>query len=348
MQKTIFVVDDNDTNLSMADEALNEQYRVMTLPSATKMFKFLDKITPDLILLDIEMPEMDGFEALQRLKSNVLHARIPVIFLTSMTDPTIEVRGFQLGVIDFITKPFSAPVLQNRIKTHLDIDGIIQERTAQIEQLKNAIVFSFADIVEKRDHETGGHVERTAEYIKILVDALMARGAYKEELRDMNKDSLISSARLHDVGKIAIPDGILNKPGRLTQEEFEKMKTHAAEGVEIINQMATRTMDDEFLSNARLFAGYHHERWDGAGYPYGLKETGIPLQGRIMAVVDVYDALVSERPYKKPFTEDEAIGVIMDNAGKQFDPLISDVFFEVKELFHEVKQKYADTSAVSM
>jgi putative two-component system response regulator len=345
MQKMIYVVDDNDTNLSVAKEALKEQYRVMTLPSATKMFALLEKIQPDLILLDIEMPEMDGFEALRRLKTNDLLVDIPVIFLTSMSDATTEVRGFQLGVVDFIAKPFSAPVLLNRIKTHLDIDEIIRERTAQIERLKNAIVFGFADMVEKRDHETGGHVERTAEYIKILVNAMMARGIHNEELRDMNIESLISSARLHDVGKISIPDSILNKPGRLDQEEFEIMKTHAAKGEEIIIQMASRTDDDEFLDNARLFAGYHHERWDGAGYPYGLKGTKIPLQGRIMAIVDVYDALVSERPYKKPFTEEEAIRIIMDSAGKQFDPFIADVFFEVKDQFSAVKQNHNDEAA---
>jgi len=342
MQKTIFVVDDNDTNLSMAKEALKDQYRVMTLPSAAKMFAFLEKITPDMILLDIEMPEMDGFEALRRLKTKGSQARIPVIFLTGMTDAAIEVRGFQLGVVDFITKPFSTPVLLNRIKTHLQIDEIILERTAQIQRLKNAIVFSFADIVEKRDRETGDHVERTSEYIKILVNAMIAHGVHADELRDMDLESFISSARLHDVGKVAIPDCILNKPGKLSDEEFEIMKTHAAQGEGIINQMASRAGDDEFLRNAKLFAGYHHERWDGTGYPYGLKETKIPLQGRIMAVVDVFDALVSERPYKKPFSEERAVSIIMESAGKHFDPYIADVFYEVRNQFCAVSQDYAE------
>jgi len=341
MQKTIFVVDDNDTNLSMAKEALKDHYRVMTLPSAAKMFALLEKIMPDLILLDIEMPEMDGFEALQRLKSNITQVDIPVIFLTSMTDAAVEVRGFQMGVIDFITKPFSAPVLSNRIKTHLHIDEIIRERMAQIQRLKNAIVFSFADIVEKRDHETGGHIERTSEYIRILIDAMIERGVYADELCDMDFESFISSARLHDVGKIAIPDSVLNKPGKLNDEEFTTMKTHSAEGEVIIDQMASRADDDEFLRNAKLFAGYHHERWDGNGYPYGVKEAKIPLPGRIMAIADVYDALISERPYKKPFTTDETVKIIMDGAGKQFDPAIANVFFEVREQFRAVSQKYA-------
>jgi len=343
MQKIIFVVDDNDTNLSMAKEALKDQYRVMTLPSAAKMFALLDKIMPDMILLDIEMPEMDGFEALRLLKDNKAHANIPIIFLTSMTDASVEVRGFQLGVIDFITKPFSAPVLINRIKTHLDIDELIRERTSQLHQktvqlqtLQNGIVFVLADMVENRDQGTGGHIERTTTYIRVLVEAMLERGAYADDLKKMDLELLITSARLHDIGKISISDVILNKPGKLTDDEFEIMKTHAAEGERIINQIVSRTENVEFLRHAKLFAGYHHERWDGKGYPYGLKGQDIPLQGRIMAIADVYDALVSVRPYKKPFTAQEASAIILESAGKQFDPIISSVFNDIKDQFKAV------------
>jgi putative two-component system response regulator len=344
VQKTIFVVDDNDTNLSVAKETLKEHYRVMTMPSAGKMFALLEKITPDLILLDIEMPEMDGFEALRRMKTNSIYADIPVIFLTGMTDEAVEVRGFQLGVIDFITKPFSAPVLNNRIKTHLNIDEIIHERTAQLhdkseklQRLQNGIVFVLAEMVENRDRGTGGHIRRTTAYMKILLEAMIENEVYDKELLEMDLEQLISSARLHDVGKISISDIVLNKPGKLTDDEFEIMKTHAAEGAHIIDQIVACTDDGEFLHNAKLFAGYHHERWDGKGYPHGLKETEISLHGRIMAIVDVYDALVSERPYKKPFTAEEAVKIIMENSGKQFDPAIADVFYKVHELFKDVK-----------
>jgi putative two-component system response regulator len=344
MQKTIFVVDDNDTNLSMAKEALKEQYRVMTLPSAAKMFALIEKITPDLILLDIEMPEMDGFDALQRLKNDASQADIPVIFLTSMTDAAVEVRGFQLGVVDFITKPFSAPVLLNRIKTHLHIDELIRERTTKLQQrteqlqhLQNGIVFVLADMVENRDKGTGGHIERTTKYIKILIHIMMARGVYADEIAEIDLDLFVSSARLHDVGKISISDTILNKLGRLTEEEFVIMKTHTTDGERTIDQIVSRTGDEAFLHNAKLFAGYHHERWDGKGYPYGLAGTNIPLQGRIMAFVDVYDALISERPYKKAFTHEEAIDIIMENAGTQFDPLIAEVFYEVRDQFKAVQ-----------
>jgi putative two-component system response regulator len=344
MQKTVFVVDDNDTNLSMAKDALNEQYRVMTMPSALKMFSLLEKITPDLILLDIEMPEMDGFEALIRLKDTSELADIPVIFLTGMTDSSVEARGLQLGVTDFITKPFTASVLLNRIKTHLNIDELIRERTSQLQEktvqlniLQNSIAFVLADVVENRDQKAGGHIQRTTAYIKILLDAMVERGVYADELGKMDLDLLISSSRLHDVGKISISDTILNKPEKLTDEEYEIIKTHSAEGERIIDQIVGRTGDVEFLRNARLFVGYHHERWDGTGYHRGLKGTEIPLQGRIMAIVDAYDALISERPYKKPFTAEESAKIIMENAGKQFDPLIADVFHAVSGQFKAVR-----------
>ena len=339
MPKTIFIVDDSDTNLSMAEDALEKEYRVMTLPSAAKMFALLEKIIPDLILLDVEMPEMDGFEALQALKSNSTFAHIPVIFLTAKTDVDTEVRGFELGVIDFITKPFSAPVLLNRLRTHLNIEDIIRERTEKLERLQSSLVYILADIVESRDENTGGHIERTSAYMKILIDGMLASGLYADEISKLDLDLLTSSSRLHDVGKIAIPDVILNKPGLLTKEEFETMKTHTKEGEKIIDKIITRTgCEVSFLQDARLFASCHHERWDGSGYPNGLKGTDIPLQGRIMAIVDVYDALVSNRPYKRSLSQDEAVKLIADSADRLFDPSIVSVFVEIKDKFNTVKQ----------
>lgn len=338
MQKTIFVVDDNDTNLAMAKDALKEQYRVMTLPSADKMFAFLEKMIPDLILLDIEMPDQDGFQALEKLKAEPKYAKIPVIFLTGMSHAANEVRGFQLGVIDFISKPFSEPVLQNRVKTHLEIDEIIRERTKQLQQLQNGLVYTLADMVENRDQGTGDHIERTSTYLEILIGAMLEEGLHAEELANVDMDLLISSARLHDVGKIAVSDTILNKPGKLDDAEFTKMKTHTTEGEKAIDQIIERSGDAELLHHAKMFAGYHHERWDGKGYPYGMKEEEIPLQGRIMAFADVYDALVSERPYKKPFSHQQAVDIIMEGAGTQFDPHIAEVFFKVKDKFRAVHE----------
>jgi putative two-component system response regulator len=335
--KTIFVVDDSDTNLSMAEEALDKLYRVMTMPSAAKMFSFLEKVIPDLILLDIEMPEIDGFEALKRLKAENAWITIPVMFLTGRNDAEVEVKGFEMGAVDFVTKPFSAPVLINRIRTHLEIDELIRERTSQLNRLQNSIVSVLANIVESRDKGTGGHIERTSAYIRILIEEMKRRGVYSDMISDWETEKLISSARMHDLGKISITDLIVNKPGKLTDEEYEIMKTHAEEGERIIDKIIAQTGEGEFLRNARLFAGSHHERWDGKGYPNKLKGEEIPLQGRIMAIVDVYDALVSERPYKKAFTDEEAVQIIMQNAGVYYDPKIAEVFFEVKDIFKEVR-----------
>lgn len=340
MPKTIFIVDDSDTNLLKAEEALENLYRVMTLPSAVKMFDLLENVVPDLILLDIEMSGMNGLDALKKLKANRVFMDIPVIFLTSRDDSEVEAYGFELGAIDFISKPFSTPVLINRIKMHLNIDEIIHERTAQLKRLQYGIVSVLADMVENRDKGTGGHIERTSAYIQLMLDAMIRRGIYAAEIRSWDMDMAVSSARLHDVGKIAISDFIVNKPGRLTDEEFATMKTHASEGERIIDQIVERTGEVEFLNSAKLFAGYHHERWDGNGYPHGIKDTEIPLQGRIMSIVDVYDALVSDRPYKKAMSDDEAVNIIMSGTGIQFDPKLTEVFFEIKDKFRSKRESF--------
>ncbi|MCL2834960.1 MAG: response regulator [Treponema sp.] len=295
MKKTIFVVDDNSTNLAVAEEALEEQYLVITLSSAAKMFTALEKITPDLILLDITMPDISGFDAIKRLKAGTQYTDIPVIFLTGLTDAETEAAGIELGAVDFIVKPFSAPVLLNRIKNHLYIDELIHERTAllskrteQLVRLQNSIVFTLADVVENRDSNTGGHIERTSVYVKIFIEAMLERGLHADEIQSWNLDLVVSSARLHDLGKVSIPDSILNKPDKLTEEEFAIIKTHAAAGERIIDHMISRSGDGDFLRNAKFIAGYHHEYWDGSGYPYGLKGKDIPLQGQIMAIVDVW------------------------------------------------------------
>ena len=333
MQKTIFVVDDSLSNLSLAEEVLEKKYRVVTLSSAKKLFMALEKQIPDLILLDIAMPDMSGFDAIKQLKNNGAYAQIPVIFLTALTDSFNEALGIQLGAVDFITKPFSEPVLMNRIKNHILIEELIGEKTAQLTQLKNGIVFTMADIVESRDKNTGGHIKRLQHYLKVLLSAMTMQNAYADEISKWDIDAFISSADLHDLGKICVPDSILNKPGALTEQEFDTIKSHAAEGEKIISQMIGRTDETEFLHNAKLIAAHHHERWDGAGYPRALTETDIPLQGRIVALADAYDALVSERPYKKAVSHEEAVDTIMKDAGQHFDPLIAEVFYKVNDQF---------------
>ena len=344
--KTIFIVDDNDVNLSTAEQALSKQYRVFTLPSADAMFELLSDIAPelmpDLILLDILMPEMDGFEAMRLLKSDARYSDIPVIFLTGRNDPATEAHGFEIGALDFISKPFSEPVLMNRIKTHLEIEELIHERTAmliqrteKLQRLQNSMVSILSNMVESRDKYTGRHIERTTKYIKILLDGMLERGVYSDEISRWNFEEVFSSARLHDIGKIIITDLILNKSDRLTEDEYDLMKTHALEGEKIIDSIIAESGNEAFLLNAKLFAGYHHEWWDGTGYPRGLKGEEIPLQGRIMAVADVYDALISDRSYKNAFTHEKAVEIIRESGGSHFDPKIVDVFLEVSELFKE-------------
>jgi putative two-component system response regulator len=290
---------------------------------------------PDLILLDILMPDLNGFDAMKRLKTDLRYCNIPVIFLTSRDDSATEAYGFELGAVDFITKPFSEPVLLNRIDKHLRIEDIIRERTYNLKRLKDSIVKVLATMVENRDNLTGKHIERTTLYVHILLENMLARDVYGDEIRNWDLETVVSSARLHDVGKIAISDIILNKPGKLTPEEFDIIKTHSLEGKKIIDTIIEESGDEDFLQNAKLFAAYHHERWDGTGYPYGLKGADIPLHGRVMALADVYDALVSDRPYKKAFPHEEAVKIITESSGSHFDPAIVDVFLEVSNAFAE-------------
>jgi putative two-component system response regulator len=343
--KIIFVVDDSAVNLTKVKQALEGSYRVLTLLSAAKMFTLIEKVTPDLILLDIEMPEMDGFITLQKLKDNKNTENIPVIFLTAFGDEAREARGLELGAVDFLAKPFSTPVLLNRISRHLHMEELILEQTIllrqrsqQLEQLNTSIISIIAELVENRDELTGGHIERSTKYLKMLIEAMLERGVYADELEDWDREMVIASARLHDVGKITISDLILNKPGKLTKEEYEQIKKHVSAGEEIIDSMIMQTSGGVFLYYAKLFVGYHHEHWDGSGYPHKLKGSEIPLQGRLLAIVDVYDALVSERVYKPALPHEEAVRIIMSEKEKSFDPQITDVFFEIQNQFRaEIK-----------
>jgi len=339
--KTIFIVDDNDTNLMAAKTALDGTYKTFAIPSAAKMFKLLEKITPDLILLDVDMPEMDGFQAMSALKSDEKLKSIPVIFLTAKNDAESEIRGFEMGALDFINKPFSAPALIKRIETHIETDRLIKESQQAVRDLHNATISVIADVVESRDKVTGGHIERTQAYLDILVNALVGAGIYENEISNWDISLLLPSAQLHDVGKINVSDLVLNKPAKLTDEEFDFIKHHCAEGERIINEIIGKTKDDGFLLHAKKFAGYHHEKWDGAGYPRGLKGEEIPLEGRIMAIADVYDALVSERPYKKPFTHEQAVEIIKEGSGAHFDPKIVEAFLTVAEDFWAESMKAA-------
>ncbi|GHV53744.1 response regulator [Deltaproteobacteria bacterium] len=349
-RKKVLLVDDNMTNLTMGKDMLKDYYKMYPVPSAGIMFDLLEDMIPDLILLDVEMPDINGYEAIKRLKSAPKWADIPVIFLTSKTDEGSELEGLSLGAIDYVTKPFSAPLLLKRIENHLftqkqkqqlqafnaGLEEMVLQKTAQVFNLQNAVLSTVADLVEFRDSVTGGHIFRTQRYLNILLDQLIEEKIYTDEMADWNMEYLLPSAQLHDVGKIAISDTILNKPGKLTQEEFEIMKTHVTIGVDAIKKIEQNAVEHAFLRHAERIAGTHHEKWDGGGYPANLRGQDIPLEGRLMAIVDVYDALVSVRPYKPPFTTDEARRIIEDGKGTHFDPVLIEVFSKVADKFAAV------------
>jgi putative two-component system response regulator len=346
------LVDDNAANLAMGKSMLKDSYEVYPCPSAKKMFEILQHVTPDLILLDIVMPEMDGCETLRLLKADARRADIPVIFLTSRSDERSELEGLSLGAIDYVTKPFSAPLLLKRIENHLliasqkkelknyndNLQQMVRDKTAQVVELQNAVLSTVADMVECKDNPTGGHVIRTQMYLEVLVNKMLEEKIYNDVLSSWDIDLLIQSAQLHDVGKIAIRDAILNKPGKLTPEEFEEMKTHVTIGAATIDGIAKRTSERAFLRYARSIVGAHHEKWDGSGYPAGLRGDDIPLEGRLMAIADVYDALISSRPYKAPLTTKEAEAIILAGRGSHFDPVLVDVFSRVTDDFASIAE----------
>jgi len=301
------------------------------------------------------MPEMNGYEAIRKLKDSKTYSEIPVIFVTAMDGEGDELEGLSLGAIDYVTKPFSAPLLLKRIENHLDaiakkrelqqfnehLEDSIKVKTRQVSELQSAVLSTVANLVEFRDDVTGAHIERTQLYLEVLVKTMMREKVYARQTEGWDINYLIQSAKLHDVGKIGISDLILNKPGKLTPEEFEIMKTHPEIGVRTIKQIEENAPDHSFLKHACRIAGFHHEKWDGTGYPYGFKGEDIPLEGRLMAIADVYDAIISERPYKPAFPAREAERYIESQRGRHFDPLLVDVFTQVSDRFARI----ADASA---
>jgi len=301
---------------------------------------------------------MNGYEAITLIKADREYADIPVIFVTAMNSEADEYKGLALGAIDYITKPFSPALLLKRIENHLLIQkqkatlqgfndnllGIIREKTHQIFDLNSALLRNMADLVEFRDDFTGLHIRRTQEYLKALVEQLMEDNTYIDELLVWDINIVLLSSQLHDVGKIAVSDTILNKPGRLTSEELEIMKTHVQKGVDAIERMERSAYFAGFLEHAKIFAGAHHEKWDGSGYPHGISGLEIPLEGRIMAIADVYDALISVRPYKNSMTTEESAKIILEGAGIHFDPKLTRSFDKVQNEFATIAMKYADAS----
>jgi putative two-component system response regulator len=316
---------------------LADNYDVALAKSGAMALKVCAAEKPDLILLDVEMPEMNGFEVLARIKLNPYLSNVPVIFLTGNIDVETEVRALKSGAADFITKPVEKAILQHRIRLHLERARKQAQLENKVSALSESVALSFAEMIEYRDENTGGHVQRTANYVRMLGQALIEMGAFPGELTGSDLDLMVRAAPLHDIGKVAIPDRILLKPDQLNDEEFAIMKSHSAIGAEILENMYKRTPTLHYLQYARLIALSHHERYDGKGYPQHLKGTEIPLCARIMAVADVYDALAESRVYRKGMELAQVYKIITSGAGTQFDPQVVEAF---KQIFPELEQKH--------
>ena len=358
LKSTIMVVDDTPQNLMLMIELLGAKYRVTVANSAERALKLLNTPSlPDLILLDIMMPGMDGFELLQLIKSDPRLQRIPVIFLTAKSEVADEARGLELGAVDYITKPISPPIVLARIHTHLVLkdsadflldkatylEAEVLRRTRQVEAIQDVTVLAMSSMAETRDNETGNHILRTQRYVKLLAKQLQDHPRFAGQLSDEYIKLLYKSAPLHDIGKVGIPDHILLKPGRLTPEEFEIMKTHTTIGYEsIVRAEQALGAELDFLRAAKEIALSHQEKWDGSGYPQGLAGDAIPLSARLMAVADVYDALISRRVYKPPMPHPEAVELMREGRGSHFDPDILDAFLSISDNFKKVADSYAD------
>lgn len=358
-QKTVLVVDDEPVNISVLSGTLRDHYRVIVAKSGKQAFERIEQVTiPDIILLDIMMPEMDGYEVCKILKQRDDTRHIPIIFVSAMSDHQDEEKGLSLGATDFIAKPFSPSIVLKRIENILTLEEAqrslqdqnkrleetVHARTKEVYLTQNVTIHALASLAETRDNETGNHIRRTQYYVKTLAVDLKAHGYHVDELTDENIDLLFRSAPLHDIGKVGIPDRILLKPGKLDHDEFEIMKTHAALGAQALATANEEVGDNDtsFLRFAREISQSHHEKWNGTGYPMGLAGEDIPLSGRIMALADVYDALISERVYKPAFPHEKAKAIILEGKGEHFDPKVVDAFLRTESIFTAIADQYRD------
>lgn len=341
MSEVILVVDDDTANLALGRKILGGEYRIAAANSAQAAMRYLENNKPNLILADINMPDMDGFEMVEKIKENEKWRAIPVIFLTADKDEETEVRCFQAGAVDFVGKPFLPDILRNRVKRTLELERyrseleeMVKDQAARIDQavrrineIQNHVIMGMANLIESRDGSTGRHVKNTQVYVRMIAEEMKRKGCHSEIVTDDYIEKLCKAAPLHDVGKIKVPDNILKKPGRLTAEEYEQIKSHTTCSGAILDEIIGGVEQEDYVRLAKDVAMYHHERWDGKGYPKGLKGEEIPLGARIMALADVFDALYEERCYKQPLRPLERIyELLREGAGTQFDPAITEVF----------------------
>ena len=356
-QCLILLVDDTETNLDILVDALGEDYDVAVATDGPSALALAREQTPDLILLDIMMPGMDGYEVCRRLMADPATADTPVIFLTALTDVADKTRGFAVGGVDYVTKPFEPAEIKARARTHLSLrlarqelarqneilEEKVRERTRELALTQDAIIEAMAGLAEYRDPETGAHIKRTRNYVRVLAEKLRGQPGYAGHFTDETIDLLYKSAPLHDIGKVGVRDDILLKPGPLTDAEFAVMRRHTVYGRDAIQAAAKNLGDNSFLRLAQEIAYTHQERWDGTGYPQGLAGEAIPIPGRLMAIADVYDALISRRVYKAPFTHAQAVAVIRDGRGSHFDPAMVDAFLDVQETFRQIALKFTES-----
>lgn len=321
-QPTVLVVDDTPENIDLLAGILSSDYKVRAATTGERALHIAQSKPPDMILVDIMMPGMDGYEVCRRLKQDITTSRIPVIFITTMSSAEDERRGLELGAVDYITKPFSPAIVAARVKTHLalydqnrSLEEAVQVRTAELNDTRLEIIRRLGRAAEFKDNDTGLHVIRMSHYARIVAEKM---GLGKEQV-----ELIYQASPMHDIGKIGISDYILSKPGPLSGEEWVQMKLHPAIGAEIIGEHGS-----DLLTLARVIALTHHEKWDGSGYPRGLQGGDIPLAGRIVAVADVFDALTNDRPYKAAWSIDEAVATIREGSVLHFDPAVVEAFMQ--------------------
>ncbi|OPX55607.1 response regulator receiver modulated metal dependent phosphohydrolase [Oceanospirillum multiglobuliferum] len=334
---TILIVDDTLVNISVLVGLLKDNYRTIVAKDGEQALnRIYSGVLPDLILLDIMMPGIDGYEVCSRLKADARTKHIPIIFISAMSNVGDEAKGLELGAVDYITKPISPPIVLARVKTHLalfnqqkNLEAQVEARTQELANSRKELIRRLGLAAEYKDNETGLHVQRMAEYTRLV--------ALELGFSPANAETLASAAPMHDIGKLGIPDAILCKPGKLTDEEFEVIKSHPLIGAQILEHP-----DSELLTVAREVALYHHEKWDGSGYPEGLSGENIPITARIASIADVYDALISVRPYKKAWSTEQALALFEEQKGKHFDPNVVEAFKRVLPQVIEIQKRLAD------
>lgn len=352
----VLVVDDTIFNIDIAVNALETSYDLSVALSGEEALTAVSRELPDLILLDITMPGMDGFEVCKHLKNNDLTHDIPIIFITAINSLPSKTLAFELGAADYITKPFDVKELQVRVKTQIELkyaqelmssenfnlEKLVKIRTLEIEKMRGAIIGALASLAESRDNDTGQHIKRTEHYVRCLAENMLSRGIYSNVLSPDYLELIVQATPLHDIGKVGVPDNILLKPGKLSAEEFEIMKLHTLHGRRALVVAQAEADYHPFFDVAKDIVTYHHERWDGTGYPSSLKGDQIPLSARLVALADVFDALTSARVYKEAMSTADAMKIIIHSEGTHFDPAVVHTFLLCADAFTSISKKYSD------